>query len=156
MGISFYKDDVPSVEVTRLDKNANLPWRYSGTAGFDLYALEDVFLKLGETTVVETGISFNIPSGFFGKIENVNRLATLGIIVGSGIIDPEYPGETKVALYNFSNTCASTYKGRGYMVKKGEKIAQLVVQPLVFVRLIQSEKLETTERGENGFGSSGR
>lgn len=157
MSNHHYSDNVPSVEVVRINKNANIPWRYSGTAGFDLYALEDTFLKLSETTIVQTGISFNIPSGFFGKIENINRLALIGIIASSGVIDPElYAGEVKIAFYNLSNSSNSTYKGRGYMIKKGEKIAQLIVQPISLVRLVQSEKVESSQLNENGFDSSGR
>jgi dUTP pyrophosphatase len=152
-----YSDNVPSVEVVRLNESAVIPTRaYSSDAGFDLYADEDIFLKLGETTVVSTGISMLIPSGYFGKIEDRSSLAALGIRSGGGVIDSGYNGEVKIVLHNLNNGSASNYRGRGYQVKKGERIAQLIVQPSVVVRLVQSEKLESSERNGNGFGSSGR
>lgn len=152
-----YSDSVPSVEVVRLNEDATIPTRaYSSDAGFDIYASEDVFLKLGETTTIGTGISLNIPSGYFGKIEDRSSLASLGIRSGGGVVDSGYTGEIRVVLHNLNNGNDSCYKGRGYSIKKGQRIAQLIVQPSVVVRLVQSENIEPTERNNNGFGSSGR
>lgn len=149
--------DIPVVEVSLLTETATVPTRaYTNDAGLDLYASEDVFLKLGETTVVSTGISMAIPGGFFGKIEDRSSLAAMGIRSGGGVVDSGYDGEIKVVLHNLNNASDSTYRGRGYTIKKGERIAQLIVQPTVLVRLVQSEKTERSERGSGGFGSSGR
>lgn len=157
MSTHYYSDNVPSVEVVKLTPSAVVPTRaYTSDAGFDLYANEDVFLKLGETTVVSTGISMNIPGGYFGKIEDRSSLASLGIRSGGGVVDSGYTGEIRVVLHNLNNGSDSGYRGRGYSIKKGERIAQLIVQPSVVVRLVQSERLESSERGGNGFGSSGR
>jgi dUTP pyrophosphatase len=157
MSTHYYSDNVPSVEVVKLSATATIPTRaYTSDAGFDLYADEDIFLKLGETTVVSTGISLNIPGGYFGKIEDRSSLASLGIRSGGGVVDSGYTGEIKVVLHNLNNGSDSNYRGRGYSIKKGERIAQLIVQPSAVVRLVQSEKVEFSERAGNGFGSSGR
>ncbi len=157
MSTHYYSDNVPSVEIVKLDSNAIIPTRaYASDAGFDLYANEDVFLKLGETVVVNTGISLIIPKGYFGKIEDRSSLASLGIRSGGGVVDSGYTGEIKVVLHNLNNGNDLSYRGRGYSIKKGERIAQLIVQSSIVVRLIQAEKVESTDRCNNGFGSSGR
>ena len=145
------------VEVKLLTKDATVPTSsHFGDAGLDLYASEDVFIKTGETGVIKTGLAVGIPQGFYGKIEDRSSLAAAGIRTGAGVVDSGYAGEIKIVLHNLNNDNESNHLGRGYYVKKGQRIAQLIVQSVVPVRLVEVETLEASERGANGFGSTGR
>lgn len=147
----------PAVEVKRFSESAIIPTvAHYQDAGFDLYADDDVFIKEGETAVVPTGLGLSIPSGLYGKIEDRSSLASIGLRTGAGIVDSGYAGEIRVVLHNLNNKTDSTYRGQGYLVKKGQRVAQLVIQAVIPVRLVEVEKLETSERGTNGFGSTGR
>ncbi len=150
-------NDLPVVEVKRLSNTAVVPTSAHGAdAGLDLYANEDVFIKIGETGTIRTGVALGIPRGFYGKIEDRSSLALAGIRSGAGVVDAGYNGEIKVVLHNLNNGNESTHLGRGYQIKQGQRIAQLIVQSVVPVRLVEVEALETSERGANGFGSTGR
>lgn len=145
------------VEIKRLSDLATLPTSaHFGDAGLDLYASEDLFIKTGETAIVKTDIAVGIPRGFYGKIEDRSSLASMGIRTGAGVIDSGYNGEIKVVLHNLNNKTDSNYRGQGYQIKKGQRVAQLIVQPVVPVRLLEVQMLDPSDRGTNGFGSSGR
>lgn len=147
----------PLIEVLKLSDSAKLPSNaHSTDVGLDLYADEDAFIKTGETVTIGTGIAMSIPRGFYGKIEDRSSMASMGIRTGAGVIDAGYNGEIRIVLHNLNNKNDSSYRGLGYEIKKGQKIAQLIVQTVVPVRLAEVEKLEQSERGTNGFGSSGR
>ena len=83
-------------------------------------------------------------------------MASAGLRTGAGVVDAGYNGEIKVVLHNLNNKNESSYRGQGYQINKGQRIAQLIVQPVIPVRLTEVEKLSNSERGLNGFGSSGR
>lgn len=151
-----YMNQAVSVEIVRLSENAVIPSKAHGSdAGLDLYANDDFFIKVGETGVVTTGISMGIPSGYFGKIEDRSGLAMLGLKTGGGVVDSGYTGEIKIVIHNINNSDSSNYRGRGYQIKKGQRVAQLVIQPTPAIRLLELEYPAKTERGTNGFGSSG-
>ena len=150
-------DARPVIEVKRLSNTSQAPTSsHSGDAGLDLYANEDVFIKTGETATIRTGISLGIPKGFYGKIEDRSSLASTGIRTGAGVVDSGYNGEIKIVLHNLNNKNDSGHLGHGYQIRKGQRIAQLIVQSVIPVRLVEVEALETSERGANGFGSTGR
>lgn len=152
-----YYPNVASVEVMRLNANAVIPTRaHGGDAGIDIYASEDVFIRQGETVVVPTGIAMNIPNGFYGKIEDRSSLASMGLRTGAGVVDAGYLGELGVVIHNLNNISNSSYRGLGYQVNKGQRIAQIVINPVVPAALVEVEELNNTERGSRGFGSSGR
>lgn len=145
------------VEVKRLSPNATVPTcSHFGDAGLDLYASEDFFIKTGETAVVKTDLAVGLPVGFYGKVEDRSSLAALGLRTGAGVIDSGYTGEVKIVIHNINNTNDSSYRGQGYQIKKGQRIAQLIVQSVVPVRLVEVQTFDNSERGSNGFGSTGR
>jgi len=136
----------------KLDAGAYAPTRAHKTdAGLDLYTPVDVtILAKGGSAVIDTGAHVELPHKAYGKIESKSGLNTKhGIVSCGGVIDEGYTGSIKVKLYNFSR--------QPYTFRKGDKIAQLIVQPCVYVDVTVVDELTTgTERGDNGFGSTGR
>lgn len=122
------------------------------SAGWDLPTLVDAKLKPGERVLLPTGATFEIPKGYFGSIRPRSSLALeFGIDVLAGVIDSDYRGEVCVVLINHG---AATVE-----IEKGQKIAQMIIQPYLDCALIPAESsisLSNTRRGEKGFGSSGR
>lgn len=133
-----------------LSSNASLPSSGShGSAGLDLAASEACSLNPGERRAVSTGVKMALPLGTYGKIEGRSGLAIRnGIIIGGGVIDSDYTGEIKVILINTGN--------QPFVINKGDRIAQLIIQQhMLNPQFEKVESLPNTERGENGFGSTG-
>ena len=123
-----------------------------GDAGLDLLAAEDVSLQPGERAAVPTGIAVAIPGGHAGFVHARSGKALkegLAVANAPGLIDSGYRGEIKVIVVNLDPS--STID-----IKRGEKLAQLVVQPVESVELEEVDELLSSERGEGGFGSTGR
>jgi len=121
---------------------------HSTDAAFDLYADEEVFIGFGCQALVSTGVAMAIPGNCVGKIESRSSLASKhGINVGAGVIDSGYRGEVKVLLQ------ASQFP---FTVKKGERIAQLLIIPIERPEIEVVDILDTTDRGDSGFGSTGK
>jgi dUTP pyrophosphatase len=141
------------LRVTRLGDDARLPTRaHEGDAGLDLYAAEAARIAAGERASVGTGIAVAIPEGHAGLVLPRSGLAARhGITLPNapGLIDSGYRGELRVLLLN-ADRCAA------FEVAPGDRIAQLVVTPLVVAEPIEVEALDETSRGLAGFGSSGR
>lgn len=135
--------------VQKMDPSAKLPkYAYEGDAGMDLFSFENMEVKAGERCLVSTGIKIAVPTGYAGLVWDKSGIATKHHITTiAGVIDSNYRGELKVALTNLGK--------ESYNIKKGEKIAQMLIQPIVSGEIKEVEKLEDTERGESGFGSSG-
>jgi len=125
---------------------------HNGDAGLDLVACEDYTLYLGEVNSVSTGISIAIPLGYCGLVLPRSSMGKKGIIIPNapGLIDSGYRGEVKVMLLNLSNNI--------YKIKKGDKIAQLVIVQHERVSLEEVNELPPSHdgRGVGGFGSSGK
>lgn len=142
------------VPVRRLDPDLALP-RYArpGDAGVDLVAAEDVELRPGGGRgLVATGIAVAIPRGYAGFIQPRSGLALhhgITCLNTPGLIDADYRGELKVLLVN-------TDPDEAFLVRRGERIAQLVVQAVEHVRFTEVDELDDTDRGEGGFGHTGR
>jgi len=158
------------VQFKKLGDDAIIPTRSHKTdAGWDLYAAEDKILlplrvlgteeyihNLGYThpaldktqLLVSTQIAMKIPEGCFGKIEDRSSMALKGIKTAGGVIDSGYRGEVKVILYN--------HTPREFIIKKGDRIAQIVFHAIPMIDGIEVEKLEDSTRGEGGFGSTGK
>lgn len=139
--------------VKRLTETAILPSKGSEySAGLDLYTdQEPVTIQPHQRHMFHTGIAVEIPDGFFGGVYARSGLAIKEGLRPSncvGVIDSDYRGEIMVGITNDSNT--QRYVGRG------ERIAQLIIQPYVSVELEDSESLSWTERGEYGIGSTGK
>jgi dUTP pyrophosphatase len=139
------------IKIKLLTNTAKLPTRNNPTdAGLDLYADEDLFISDSKATVISTGISISIPDGYVARIAPRSGLAVKhGIDTLAGVVDSSYRGEVKVVLA-IVNKFAPMYE-----VKKGDKIAQLLIQPVELWMPVEVDSLDETERGANGFGSSG-
>ena len=138
------------LKVKRLNKHARLPSKANeDDAGWDLYAAEDVIIEPSERTLIGTDIAMAIPAGYVGLIWDRSGMATKrGVHRFAGVIDSGYRGEVKVCLWNASNEHC--------IINKGERMAQLLVQPAPALPLIEVQNLDTTKRGGGGFGSSGQ
>lgn len=149
------------VKMKKIKKDAILPTRGSAeAAGYDLYAnsidggagkWDLMFIAPGETVKIGTGIAAEIPSGYFGGIYARSGLATkqgLAPANAVGVIDCDYKGEIIVALHNYGNEEQTIYKD--------DRIAQLVIQPYLSFDIEEVDELSETERGEGGFGSTGK
>jgi dUTP pyrophosphatase len=143
------------VKVFKLDPDAKVPTRNKSTdAGLDLYAAETVYIPKGATARIKTGVAIEIPEGYVGRISDRSGMAAKGLAVGAGVIDTGYTGDHTVVLHNVSNE-TSWSNGSGYQVNKGDKIAQLIIYPIVTPEVEVVELIWTSERGAAGFGSSG-
>jgi dUTP pyrophosphatase len=140
------------VLVKRLDPGLPLPTRArGGDAGVDLYAAEPVRLQPGARATVGTGVAVAIPAGFAGLVTPRSGLAQrhgLGVVNAPGVVDSGYRGEIRVILVNHGAEPIS--------LARGERIAQLLVVPVESQGLLEVEELPASERGEGGFGSTGR
>ena len=133
-----------------LDEGAIAPTRaYSTDAGLDLYCTTDTVVFAHDSAVFDTGVHIQLPENTYGKLESKSGLnVNHGIVSCGGTIDQSYTGSIKVKLYNLTD--------RGYTFHRGEKICQLVVQPCLYVPVeVVTEWRNDTERGDNGFGSTG-
>jgi dUTP pyrophosphatase len=140
------------LEVRLLRPDARPPARTRpGDAGFDLSAVEDFALAPGERAVVGTGVAIALPPGVAGLVVPRSGLAArhgISVVNGPGLVDPEYRGELRVILVNLG---AEPFAGHA-----GDRIAQLLLVPFAAPAVRLVEELAATERGEDGFGSSGR
>jgi len=143
------------LKVKKLKEGAILPkYGTAASAGADLYALLDdatLVIPSQETIVVHTGIAIEIPDGYVGLIYARSGLATKkGLAPANkvGVIDSDYRGEIMVALHNQTNIPQS--------IDNFERIAQLVITPYLKMEINEVDELSDSERGEGGFGSTGR
>lgn len=138
--------------IRRLDTGLPTPaYAHDGDAGLDLYSAESVTLEPFERRLVGTGIAVAIPEGFAGFVQPRSGLAIkrgLSLVNTPGLIDSHYRGEIKVIAINLDPS-------EPLPIERGEKIAQLVIQPVARVSLDEVDELDTTARGEGGFGSTG-
>lgn len=144
-----------TVNFVKLNNRAKVPMRGSKeAAGYDLYAnVFDEFVEIPphETVKIGTGLSMEIPKGYFGAIFARSGLAVKEGLRPSncvGVVDADFRGEVKVALHNDTDTSR--------FITPNERIAQLVVLPYLEVQFNEVEELGTTSRGEGGFGSTGK
>lgn len=133
-----------------LDAGAYAPeMAHAADAGYDLRAVNGSRIMGNGGMTFDTGVHVAIPEGYVGYVQSKSGLNVKhGIICPTGTIDAGYTGSIVVKLYNLST--------EPYKVKAGDKIAQLIIQPLAECELVQADGLDETERGDNGFGSTGR
>ena len=142
------------MRVKKLNHKAKLPtYGTNQSAGADLYVCmeEPVTIAPGDTAFLSTGIAIAVPEGYAGLVFARSGLGCKrGLAPANkvGVIDSDYRGEVRVALHNHS--------GQSQTVEDGERIAQLVVVPVLAPELVETEELDDTERGAGGFGSTGR
>ncbi|MBI2128739.1 dUTP diphosphatase [Candidatus Woesearchaeota archaeon] len=137
------------IKIKKLSKDAKLPsYAHEGDAGLDLYSDEDFILKVCERAAIKTGVQIAIPNGYVGLVWDKSGIAlNHGIKTKGGVIDSSYRGEVKVVMVNLGK--------EDFMIKKGMKIAQMLVQKVEKAELEEAEALDETARNEKGFGSTG-
>lgn len=133
----------------QLDQGALMPTTaHDADAGYDIRTPVTFAIGAGASIVIETGVHIQIPKGYVGMIKSKSGLNVNYGIISEGVVDSGYTGEIKVKLYNLSN------QTRYFM--RGDKITQIVFIPHEKPELIEVSRLEDTERGNGGFGSTGR
>ena len=140
------------VIIKKLSGLAVIPTKATeGSAAYDLFSVEDVYIPAGETATVGTGLGMEIPRGWRGDIYSRSGMAMRGMVVANspGKIDSDYRGEVKVILHNNHPEGISA-------IKAGDKVAQFEIVPTHDVEFEEGESLTDTERGEGGFGSTGQ
>jgi len=139
--------------ILKLKDEARLPVRaHEGDAGLDLYACEAAHIGPGERWSVGTGVGVEIPEGHAGLVLPRSGLARdhgIALVNAPGLIDSGYRGELRVLLLN-------TDPAETFRVEPGDRIAQLVLTPIVTPEPVEAESLNQSARGQGGFGSSGR
>lgn len=138
--------------VAKLNEEAVVPSRaHAGDAGLDLHACEAAHLGPGERWSIGTGIAVEIPEGHAGLVLPRSGLARehgIALVNAPGLIDAGYRGEVRVLLLN-------TDRSDPFLIESGDRIAQLLITPFVEATPVEVAELESTARGEGGFGSSG-
>lgn len=144
-----------NIDIKRVNGRARIPFRATdGSAGADLFACipEEVVIAPGERKLIPTGIAIGIPYGGCGAFifprSSVSSKFGVSLANCVGVVDSDYRGEIIVPLINHSD--------EPYTVKDGDRIAQMVVMPVIIPDFIPVDELETTVRGSGGFGSTGR
>ena len=147
----------PTVPILRLEHGAGLPlpaYETAGAAGMDLRAAapehEPIVLRSGSRIAVPTGFAFALPAGYEGQVRPRSGLAIrngVTLVNTPGTIDSDYRGEVKVILINHGE--------EDFTIRRGDRIAQLVIAPVVHAQWVEVDSLGETVRGEGGFGSTG-
>ncbi len=136
------------VHVKKLKQNAMLPRKYNKLdAAFDLYSNETVSIRPSETIIVHTGISMEIPQGYYGQIKGRSSMAAKGIFVTGGVIDSGYRGEIMIILNSTSS--------KSYSIEMGDRVAQIVFQKVIDCTIIEVQELDDANDRGGGLGSSG-
>lgn len=142
------------VQILRLGNDKDLPlpaYATAGSAGLDLRAAEAFTLKPGARALVPTGIAIALPKGFEAQVRPRSGLAVkhgVTVLNAPGTIDADYRGEIKVPIINHGT--------EDFVIARGDRIAQMVIAPVTVATLTEVDRLEETERGSGGFGSSGQ
>ena len=137
------------LKIKKIHSDAVIPkYAHEGDAGFDLVSVENCLISPGNKIIVSTGLKMEIPKGFFGSIRDRSGLAAKKAIhVLAGVIDSHYRGEIKIVLINLGN--------ENFEINKGDRIAQMIIQPCENCNIEEVQNIDETERGESGFGSTG-
>lgn len=133
----------------KLDPGAKMPQRaHSADAGYDLFSREDATIFPNSGGEFDTGVHVAIPEGYVGFLKSKSGLNIRHSIQSEGVIDSGYTGSIRVKLFNHGSQAVD--------IKKGQKISQLVLLPIITPELVEVDCLEATERGTGGFGSTGK
>ena len=145
---------MPSVKVPVKILDEGLPrpsYAKPGDAGLDLRSTEDIVIEPGQRALIGTGIALAIPQGYAGFVQPRRGLAIkqgMTLVNTPGLIDSGYRGEIRIIALN-------TDKEHAIAIKRGDRIAQIVIQEVPAVELVEVEELSSSERADTGFGSSG-
>lgn len=138
------------IKIKRFHKDSKIPtYAHVGDAGMDLFCVEEFQLKPGERNSIPIGLAFEIPEGYVGLVWDKSGLShKYGLRTLGGVIDSGYRGEVKIGLINLSDKIIN--------FEKGHQIAQLLIQKIEHPQIEETTELSETERGEKGFGSTGK
>ncbi|API90800.1 MULTISPECIES: dUTP diphosphatase [unclassified Virgibacillus] len=141
-----------NLKIKLIHEEAKLPFRANdGDAGLDLFSIEEKIIKSGEAELVRTGIQIELPKGTEAQVRPRSGLAlkhSVTVLNSPGTIDEGYRGEIKVILINHGKEDVT--------IEKHMRIAQMIIAPVLQVKLEQTDNLSNTARDKNGFGSSGK
>lgn len=144
----IYTSRPESINV-KLDEGAYMPERaHELDAGYDLKTPKKVIIYPSNSAFIDTGVHVQIPAGYVGFLKSKSGLNVIHGITGEGVIDAGYTGSIKVKLFN-NGYALQTFEA-------GDKIIQLVILPIYTPELVQVDELEQTDRGDQGFGSTGK
>ena len=142
------------IQIKKLSNSVSIPkYETSGSSGMDIAAHieNNIIINPGEKALVSTGFSVAIPRGYEIQIRPRSGLAAknnISVLNTPGTIDSDYRGEIKVILYNHGD--------KKFLINNTDRIAQLVLTPVIKMNLVETDKLPETVRGEGGFGSTGK
>ncbi len=143
------------LKIKKLKTNAKIPTRGTGgSAGLDLCACidESITLNCGDTALIPTGIAIALPSSEYGAFifprSGIAVKHGIGLLNSVGVVDSDYRGEIMVGVIN--------QKRESYTIESGERIAQMVIMPVSMMPVEETEELDNTDRGQGGFGSTGK
>lgn len=144
------------VKIKKLHPDAIIPkYQTSGSAGFDIHAVEHTEVYPGETKILKTGLSFEIPEGYELQIvprSGVSAKTKLRVSNSPGTVDSDFRGEVCILVDNID---LHSDKRVPYIIKIGDRIAQGKITPVIQAVFVETDQLNETERGEGGFGSTG-
>jgi dUTP pyrophosphatase len=142
------------LKITKVLPNAIIPkYATDGSVGFDLHACDDMSLYPGDIRMVHTGLVVEVPEGFEMQIRQRSGLSLKFpnyIAIGVGTIDQDYRGEIMIPVMNNNNL------GTFFEIREGDRIAQAIISPIIQVEIEEVDMLTSTERGDGGFGSTGK
>jgi dUTP pyrophosphatase len=137
------------IKIKQLKEDAVLPqYAHPGDVGLDLYSLEDCTLQPKERKIFPVGFALEFPEGYAGIVKDKSSISSAGLHTFGGVFDAGYRGEYNVGLVNLGDT--------SYDIKKGQKIAQLIIFPVTIANLKEVDELSESARGAGGFGSTGK
>ena len=137
------------IKIKRIHRDAVLPnYAHPGDVGLDLYAIEDYTLQPGEVHIFFVGFALEFDTGYAAIVKDKSSVGGKGIVTVGGVYDAGYRGEYNVGLQNNTN--------KPFEVKKGQKIAQLVIFPVIIAELEEVRELSESSRGDGAFGSTGK
>ena len=145
--MSTQLDTSSVLKVKKFSPLAVLPVRKTpGSVGYDLTSVENYTISPLETVAISTGIGVAIPMYHYGRVAPRSGLALKGLVINAGVIDQDYRGEIKVVCLNMSKN--------PFVVKMGDRIAQLILEQVSLLQVIEIDELDKTIRGSDGFGST--
>ncbi len=138
------------IKIKKLDSNAKLPsYVHPGDVGMDLFSLEDYLLKSGERKIFNLGFAMEFKIGYAAIVKDKGSLPKkVGLHTLGGVFDAGYRGEYNVQLINLGET--------DYQIQAGDKIAQLIIYPVIIAELEEVDELSQSSRGQGRFGSTGK
>lgn len=137
------------IKIKKLKENAKLPkYHLPGDVGMDMYAMESVVLKPGEHVRLWHGFALEFETGYAAIVKDKSSISKAGLHTMGGVFDAGYRGEYNTHLVNLSD--------KPYTVEEGDKVSQLIIYPVVIAELEETDTLSESERGEQGFGSTGK